>query len=85
MSPTNKELRLLKDILKQKHPKYRKYPRLLANDIHHQFFFKVPIERILNIKGFKQVLFKTIITKIRPIPNSNKYEVLTKKIRQNKK
>ena len=82
---TDKEIRLALDIIRQTHSQWIKADtrtRFEAEYVKKTFNFDIPLERIFNIKGFKQVLFKTIITKTQPIPNSKRYKVITKKIRK---
>ena len=82
-NPTTKEIRLALDTITQGYYLRKKASaKLKAELIKNTFNFNVSLERITRIKPFKQILFKTIITKVRPIPNSKRYEVLTKKIRK---
>ena len=82
-NPTSKEIRLALDIITQCYPLYKRADmKTKAEFVKDIFNFNVPLERITRIKPFKQILFKKIITKIKPISNSNKYETIIKKVRK---
>jgi len=84
-NPTSKEIRLALDIVSQCYPLYKRASmKTKAEFVKDVFKFDVSIERITRVKPFKQILFKKVITKVKPIPNSKRCQVIIKKIRKYK-
>ena len=92
LPPSNKEIRLVIDIAKQMNPLFEFHVQEEEEDTHHSIFVKENIdlikglckgdvsnEKILNVKPFKQVLYKEIIVGVRHIGNGQ-YKVKLKRV-----
>lgn len=81
--PTNKEIRLATEVVKQMYPIYKRSNKeTIANFVKDIFSMEVPIERITKVKSFKEILFKKIIVGVESIPNTNKNKTIVKKVRK---
>jgi len=71
-------------MMEQQYPLYKRATkRTKAEFVKDVFHYDIPIERIIRVKSFKEILFKKKIIKIKPIPNTkNRFRAITKKVKQ---
>lgn len=82
IQPTTKEIRLALDLLRFFYPLYTKANiETKAEFIKDIFNYDCNIQRIINVKPFKKILFKKVISKVNKKSNG-KYKVKTIKVRR---
>lgn len=81
--PTDREIRLLKDIVRQANPLFSKNNIFIAKQVKEllgPWSCPIDLEIIINVKSFKKLLFNKVIDKVEKAPNG-KFKIKTKKIR----
>ena len=79
--PSNKEIRLAIDLAKQMNPLFEFHVEEHIDLIRGLCNYNVSKEKILNVKPFKQILYKEIITSVKHIGNG-KYKVILTRVRR---
>ena len=77
--PSNKEIRLVIDLAKQMNPLFEFYVQEHTDLIRRLCLYDVSDEKILNVKTFKQILYKEIIVGVKHIGNGQ-YKVKLKRV-----
>ena len=57
----NKEVRLLKDLIIQQYPVFKKMPDVISDIIRKEFNLFVPVKKVMNNKPFGQIVKKKVI------------------------
>jgi len=79
--PSNKEIRLAIDLAKQMNPLFEFHVQEHTDLIRRLCKYNVPQEKILNVKPFKQILYKELITSVKHIGNGI-YKVKLTRVRR---
>ena len=79
--PSNKEIRLAIDLAKQMNPLFEFHVQEHIGLIQRLCQYDVLEKKILNVKPFKQILYKEIIEGVRHIGNGQ-YKVKLKRVRR---
>jgi hypothetical protein len=79
--PSNKEIRLAIDLAKQMNPLFKFHVQEHIGLIQGLCQYDVPEEKILNVKSFKEILYKEIIERVEHIGNGQ-YKVKLKRVRR---
>ena len=79
--PSNKEIRLAIDLAKQMNPLFEFHVQEHIDLIRRICRYDVSQKKILNVKPFKQILYKEIIEGVRYIGNGQ-YKVKLKRVRR---
>jgi hypothetical protein len=77
--PSNKEIRLAIDLAKQLNPLFEFHVQEHTDLIRRLCQYDVSDEKILNVKPFKQILYKEIIVGVKHI-GDGKYKVKLKRV-----
>ena len=76
---TNKEIRLALDMIRDRHPLYKKTNlNTLAKVTINIFDLNLPVERIVRVPSFKKILFRTVIHSV--TKKNGKYKIKNKRI-----
>jgi len=67
--PSNKEIRLAIDLAKQMNPLFEFYVQDNIDLVRRICKYDIPQETILNVKSFKQILYKEIIVSVKHTGN----------------
>jgi len=81
LPPSNKEIRLAIDLAKQMNPLFKFHVQEHTDLIRRICRFDVSDEKILNVKPFKQILFKEIISDVVHL-GDGKFKVKLKRVRR---
>lgn len=79
LPPSNKEIRLAIDLAKQMNPLFEFHVQEHTDLIRRICRYDVSNEKILNVKPFKQILYKEIIVGVKHIGNGQ-YKVKLKRV-----
>lgn len=81
LPPSNKEIRLAIDLAKQMNPLFEFHVQEHTDLIRRLCNYDVPDDKILNVKPFKQILYKELITSVKHIGNGI-YKVKLTRVRR---
>lgn len=80
--PSNKELRLAIELTKQLNPLFKFNVQEHMDTIRRICEYNVVESKVLNVKSFKQILFKEVIISVKYI-GDGKYKAKLKRVRRN--